>query len=148
MAKRPQGTGYGELVKKARALRMQLGHDEFRRRYERSPTQLMEDIGARRTMSRITRSVKGTEVLQAFPFYPLQERLEGLYREIVERHGSQPLYNRTLSGSKDVPHSLRILEARGLITTEKMNVGRGGPTLVVSSVYADGRWKKAIIPKK
>lgn len=138
---------YAELVKKARELHKQLGEDEFRRRYMNQPSSLAADLGLR--SSAHSRAKAAYEIMNAFPFYSLQEHYEAVYKKILEGLGTNPLHVKTLGESiPDFAKKLRVLEARGLIRTKLMPVGKSNKVLVVTEAFDGREWKKAILPKK
>lgn len=134
---------YPELVKKARELHKTLGENEFRRRYEGNPLLLAEHAGVGKEIRQ--RAQRGKEILEAFRFYPLTPRKQGILDEILERHDKQPLHSTMLG---DNPRNLRVLEERGMIRLAKVK-GWRGQKLMVTEVFDEKTkaWKKAIVPK-
>lgn len=137
---------YAELVRKAKEMHKKLNENKFQELYEKSPASLIKDMGVHIGQPGTT----GIKVLQAFPFYPLQERNEGVYKKILKNVGKHPLHIRTLSpaGKKAIhmPETLRILEARGLVKTKVMAFEKSA-LLVVTDVFDGREWRKALLPE-
>lgn len=129
---------YPELVKKARELHKALGETKFRELYEKYPSSLATDLGV--TTHGSSRNRAGSSVLQAFHFYPLGGAAKEAHDHILEllrKRQAQAFRSAALD-----THSLRILEARGLIRIKEGHVGGIKHRLEITHVFENGAWKE------
>jgi hypothetical protein len=133
---------YADMVGRARKLHEKLGETKFRELYGNRPSSLLDDIDAN---IRVARSSRGSNVLQAFHFYPLSPSRQEIFEEIVRSYGEKPLLSKALT--KKDSTALYVLEARGLIKLKRMKVSQGPRAWVVSEVFHNGAWGKAVLPE-